>query len=89
LFYTKTSSYYNIVLVEKHQVGFGHRITVYNDIVVSTTKKLPWGITGDGESTIKHLLQFTDDEILSMLKDQNLGLESILEKERFVPLRRK
>jgi cyanophycin synthetase len=89
LFFNESKKYSDSILIEKHQEGFGHRIAVYNDFVISTTKKLPWGITGDGKSTIRELLPNTDIEILSMIRDQNLTLETILESDIFIPLRRR
>jgi len=88
-FFVESKKYSDTLLIERHQQGTGHRITVFDKMVVSTTKKLPWGITGDGQSTISELLTSTDYEILSMLKDQNLSLQSVLPAGEFIPLRRK
>lgn len=89
LFYNKSRGYSSNIIIEKHQLGFGHRITVYNNTLVSATKKLPWGITGDGKHTVSELLTTCDEEILSMIRDQNLSLSSILNHGQFIPLRRK
>lgn len=89
IFFIESKKYSDSILIERHQEGFGHRIAVYNDVIISISKKIPWGITGDGKSSINNLLKKTDVEILSMINDQNLSLETILEVDRFVPLRRK
>lgn len=45
------------ILVEKHFEGTGHRITLYRDAVLSTTRKLPDGVTGDGVTDIAELVR--------------------------------
>ncbi len=45
------------IIVEKHFVGDGHRLTVSHGRVVSATKKLPGGVTGDGIQTVGQLVE--------------------------------
>jgi len=89
-FFLESKEFSNNILIEKHQSGFGHRITVYENEVVSISKKLPFGVTGDGISTISQLLNSKmDPEIVSMVNSQNLRFDSIIEYGKFIPLRRK
>ena len=45
------------VLIERHVQGTGHRLAVAFGRVIKATAKLPWGVVGDGQATIKQLLQ--------------------------------
>ena len=89
LFFEKTKSFSDNILIEKHINGYGHRITFCDNKIVAVTKKLPWGIVGDGQKMISQLVENFDDEMLSILEDENLTKNSILEVNRFLPLRRK
>ncbi len=44
------------VLVEKHVEGRDYRVTVFQGEVVSAVERVPGGVTGDGRSTVKELL---------------------------------
>lgn len=44
------------VLVEKHVAGRDYRITVFQDQVVWAVERIPAGVTGDGHSTVRQLL---------------------------------
>ncbi len=43
------------IMVDRHIDGTGHRFTVIFGKVVKVTAKLPWGVKGDGVSTIAEL----------------------------------
>lgn len=45
------------VLIDRHVEGNGHRITIMFGRVVKVTTKMPWGVTGDGTSTIAELVE--------------------------------
>ena len=45
------------ILVEKHFDGQGHRLTVFGGVVIKATRKTPGGVTGDGLTTIAHLIE--------------------------------
>ncbi len=45
------------IIVDRHVDGTGHRFTVMFGKVVKVTAKTPWGIRGDGISTISDLLE--------------------------------
>ena len=87
------------ILVERHFEGDGHRLTVMEGQVIRVTRKRPWGITGDGISSIATLAERSprpesggtalDDEALGLLRQQGLNPFSILEESRFVALRRR
>lgn len=54
--FRRASKYSANVMLEKHIEGVGHRFTVCNQQVVKITRKLPAGVTGDGEKTIRQLV---------------------------------
>ena len=103
-YYKKALDFSKEVLLEKHYEGFGHRMTVLNNKVIKVTKKIPLGITGDGEMNIKSLIDeanknrlkdshikpqiLLDEDTLELLDQFNLEPTSIIEKDKFVPLRR-
>lgn len=45
------------LLVEKHFEGSGHRISLFGDTLLSATRKIPAGVTGDGQNTIRDLVE--------------------------------
>jgi len=97
--FNNAKNFSNNILIEKHCYGVGHRLTVFGDCVVKVTKKLPLGVVGDGKSTIAELIsdinkkkvnpdEFFDNEAKELLIQQNLSIESILDLDKFIPLRR-
>ncbi len=44
------------VMIDRHVAGTGHRFTIMFGKVVKVTAKMPWGVTGDGTSTIAALV---------------------------------
>ncbi len=44
------------VMVDRHVEGTGHRFTIMFGKVVKVTAKKPWGVTGDGVSTVAELV---------------------------------
>jgi cyanophycin synthetase len=44
------------ILIEEQAMGKEYRIMVLNDTIVGITMKSPPQVTGDGESTVKHLI---------------------------------
>lgn len=51
-----TRKYSNNVLIEKFHAGHNYRITLCNDVVISSTRKLPGGVLGDGVSPVSALI---------------------------------
>lgn len=45
------------ILVEKHQVGFTHRLTLLNHRVIKVVKRVAGGVVGDGQHTIVELIE--------------------------------
>jgi cyanophycin synthetase len=45
------------VMIEKHIPGFTHRLTVADGEVISVRQRVPGGVTGDGKSTVKELVE--------------------------------
>ena len=97
--FNNAKNFSNNILIEKHYYGVGHRLTVFGDRVVKVTKKLPLGVVGDGKSTIAELIsdinkkkinpvEIFDNEAKDLLIQQNLSIESILDLDKFIPLRR-
>jgi cyanophycin synthetase len=103
-YYKKSLNFSKNILLEKHYEGFGHRITVLNGQVIKVTKKIPLGIIGDGHKSVNELiikknqdlrtdlqanLQIElDEDLLELLKQFNLEPTSIIEKNKFIPLKR-
>ncbi|QWE02880.1 hypothetical protein [Polynucleobacter sp. JS-JIR-II-b4] len=56
------SKHSNSIMVEKHFNGLGHRLLVLRGNVIKVTQKLPWGVVGDGKSSIEQLVKFDFDE---------------------------
>ncbi len=87
------------ILVERHFEGDGHRLTVVDGRVIRVTRKRPWGITGDGISTISALAEKArleepagrafDEEAQGLLRQGGLVPSSVLDDGRFVALRRR
>lgn len=55
--YNKAAEISSDLLVEKHFEGWGHRISLFGDTVLSATRKIPAGVTGDGRSAIRDLVE--------------------------------
>lgn len=55
--YQEASQLSQQVLVEKHQAGFTHRLTVVNSKVMRVAKHMAFGVTGDGESSVAQLVE--------------------------------
>jgi cyanophycin synthetase len=55
--YQEASQLSQQVLVEKHQAGFTHRLTVVNSRVMRVAKHMAFGVTGDGESSVAQLVE--------------------------------
>ena len=53
---TDTRKHSNNVLIEKFHAGHNYRITLCNDVVLSSTRKLPGGVLGDGVSGVAALI---------------------------------
>jgi cyanophycin synthetase len=96
------------IMVDRHIEGTGHRFTVMFGKVVKVTAKSPWGVRGDGISTISDLIERDinqvsemaphsgprsnrklDDEAMSLLRQYQLHKDSVLQEDRFIPLRRR
>jgi cyanophycin synthetase len=55
--FADAAKYSSNIIVEKHFEGIGHRLTVSHGRVITATKKLPWGVTGDGNQTVEQLVE--------------------------------
>jgi len=87
--YKKSLLFSKNIAVEKHFEGVGHRITIYDKKILTVTKKIPFGITGDGISNIDSLIKDKDYEAIGLIKQYNLELNTVLEKGKFIPLKRR
>lgn len=87
------------VMVEKHLPGDSHRLLVVHGRVLDTVRRVPAGVTGDGEHSIAELIERAntdprrttilkpvalDDEGLEFLREQGLDRESVPERGRVV-----
>jgi cyanophycin synthetase len=54
---SKAKEYSRQVLVEKWQAGFTHRLTVFNGKLIRVVRRVAWGVTGDGVSSIEQLVR--------------------------------
>ncbi|MDO8419069.1 MAG: acetate--CoA ligase family protein [Rubrivivax sp.] len=45
------------ILVEKHFDGFGHRLTVHDGELIGALRRIPGGVVGDGEHSIRQLVE--------------------------------
>lgn len=59
--FQNASQHSNRVMVEKHFDGIGHRLLVFRGEVVKVTKKLPWGVVGDGINSIAELVRLANE----------------------------
>jgi cyanophycin synthetase len=85
-------------MVEEMFSGKEYRVLVFNSEVISCVEKVPANIVGDGISSIKKLIENfnektirikikVDEEIKNKLFEQNLNLNSIIEKDKKIFLR--
>ncbi len=54
--FSEAQKYSKNILVEKHQQGFTHRLTVINHEVIKIVKRIAGGVTGDGKNSIEQLI---------------------------------
>lgn len=82
-----------VILVERAIVGKDYRIVVLDDMIISAYERVPLQVTGDGHSTIEHLLKakqkmfeiqgretqinFNDPRVKIKLKRQKMTLRSV------------
>jgi len=109
--FTAAAEWSSKILLEKFVSGFTHRFMVVNEQVIRVVRRLPGGIHGDGERTVRELVfakQSTDhdesqgwhespadgkvsldSEALDLLAEQSLKPTSVVQKGKFVRLRRR
>ncbi len=91
-----------VALVQQVVRGKDYRVVVLDKRVISAYQRIPLNVTGDGESSIRELLDvkqikfvrdyrdtrisFSDSRMIEKLKHQGLTLESVLEKGRLIYL---
>lgn len=101
--YEKAKSLSRSIMIEKHFEGNDHRLHIHNGKLYYSTLRIPGGVTGDGKSSIEHLINdlnisrkqkigihkqlIKDEELYDLLEVQNLTLESIPEDGKFIKLR--
>lgn len=61
------------VMIEKHISGFTHRLTVVEGEVISVRQRIPGGVTGDGKSTLKELVEKSQDTTWSRRWERTRG----------------
>ncbi|MHB8903985.1 MAG: ATP-grasp domain-containing protein [Patescibacteria group bacterium] len=92
----------NIALVQKFVKGQDYRIVVLDNKIISAYQRIPFSITGDGILTVKKLitkklndfiildrpskLKINDPRLAQNLKLQDLGFNSIIEKNKKIYL---
>ncbi|HVZ44057.1 MAG TPA: acetate--CoA ligase family protein [Ramlibacter sp.] len=90
------------VLVETHVEGEDHRITVDNGRVVKAIRRVPGGVLGDGQRSVKELVDgiaasrrlaanvvTLDGEAIELLAERAMTPESVPAEGEFVALRRR
>ncbi len=66
--FDKARAVSELVLVEKYQAGFTHRLTVVEGQTVRVTKHIAFGVYGDGVLTVEQLVAKLRDELLHRKK---------------------
>ncbi len=56
LAYNQARNFTDKIIAEKHIEGFTHRITVLNNKIIKVAKRIAGGVVGDGQSSIKDLI---------------------------------
>mgnify|MGYP000543855050 CR=1 FL=1 len=88
----KSFFFHRFSLVEEYFEGRHFRIIVFRDKIIDIIERVPPKVCGDGESTIKSLIErenekrkkynsdviLVDDELIRNLKDSGLSMESVL-----------
>jgi cyanophycin synthetase len=78
------------VLVESYLTGFDHRMLVVNDELVAVAKRVPGHVTGDGQSSIRTLIDIVNqdprrgighEKVLTRLELDNQALRLLEEAE--------
>ncbi len=96
--FAESRKYSKNVLVERHFEGDGHRLTVMDGRVIRVTRKRPWGVTGDGRSSVAELILASkerggradlDGEAHSLLRQNGLTASAVLAEGHFLALRRR
>lgn len=59
--YAHAATFSKKVLVERYAPGYTHRLTVAYGQVIRVVKRVPGGVTGDGASTVSHLVEALKD----------------------------
>lgn len=54
--YANASECSKSILIEKHVTGFGHRFTLCEGELIAVSKRVPGGVTGDGQHNVSALL---------------------------------
>ncbi|MEF8833194.1 MAG: Mur ligase family protein, partial [Candidatus Thermoplasmatota archaeon] len=86
--YSLTKEYEDFQLVEKYLEGDDFRVLLVNNEVVAVAKKIPAHVIGDGSSTIKELVELTNqdpkrgDEHENILTKIKLNEEVLMKLER-------
>jgi cyanophycin synthetase len=62
--FTVAKEYSNEILIEKHVEGKDYRLQVFKGKLIWVSHRQPGGVTGDGKSTIKQLLEALNNEPL-------------------------
>lgn len=55
--YQEAQKFSKKILIEKHQAGFTHRLTVANHQIIKVVKRIAGGVFGDGKSSISQLIE--------------------------------
>ncbi|MEX0617893.1 MAG: acetate--CoA ligase family protein [Pseudohongiellaceae bacterium] len=50
------------IMVQKHLVGFTHRLTVFNGKIIRAVKRIAGGVTGDGNLSVAELVKVAQDD---------------------------
>lgn len=69
------------VLIERHVEGFGHRFTLHDGELIAVLRRIPGGVTGDGQHSIAELLQL-QRQSGAVRRSLNLGRVSLDEEAR-------
>ena len=68
--YEKARKVSKNIVVEKHFEGNDYRLNMYNDVLYYASHRIPGGVIGDGNHTVKELVEFMNEERKEAIKNR-------------------
>ena len=87
--YNQTSRNYRYLVLEKHIFGDDYRLTVVNKRVVKIFQRVAGGVEGDGQHTIKELVDLMHETVENQCKYRKKGKHALLLDEEALSLLQK